>query len=351
LILVTGGAGFIGAHFICDWFENCNEPVVNLDSLTYASNLANIESVQRNPNHLFVEGDILDAELTLLLLNEHKPRAVIHFAAETHVDRSIDAPEKFVSTNVVGTLRLLESVKNYWQVLGKERSEFRFLHVSTDEVFGSSQPAAQKSLESSPYTPNNPYAASKASADHLVRAYFKTYGIPALISNCSNNYGPAQLPDKLVPLTILNAINGKSIPLYGKGDNIRDWIYVLDHCKALRLILNNGQSGETYNIGSDNERTNLAVVENICRLLDELHPRNDGNSYSDQIVFVPDRPGHDKRYAIDSTKIKKELGWHSSEDFESGIRKTILWYLANRTGMETYLSSRAASTNVSRIVS
>jgi dTDP-glucose 4,6-dehydratase len=330
LILVTGGAGFIGSHFVRDWFESGNEPVVNLDLLTYASNLANISAIQEKRNHLFVKGDVRDSALFSLLLNEHKPRAIVHFAAETHVDHSITTPEKFVTTNVVGTLTLLENVRQYWQNLGSGRAEFRFLHVSTDEVFGSLAPDAPKSQETSAYAPNNPYAAAKAGADHLVRAYFKTYGIPTLNSNCSNNFGPSQLPDKLIPLTIMNAINGKLIPIYGKGKNIRDWIYVLDHCAALRQMLNHGRPGETYNIGADSERTNLAVVETICRWLDALYPRKDGKSYSDQIVFVADRPGHDERYAIDSTKIKNELGWHPCESFETGIRKTIQWYLANR---------------------
>jgi len=328
MILVTGAAGFIGANFVLDWFSHAQEPVVNLDKLTYAGNLENLASLQGNPNHVFVRGDIGDRALLDQLLAEHRPRAVVNFAAESHVDRSIHGPEDFIQTNVVGTFHLLEAVRAYWGSLeGEAKAAFRFLHVSTDEVYGTLGPTDAPFTETTPYTPNSPYSASKAASDHLVRAYHHTYGLPVLTTNCSNNYGPYHFPEKLIPLMILNALEGKALPVYGDGQNIRDWLYVRDHCEAIRQVLAKGRLGETYNVGGCNEKPNIEIVKTVCALLDDLRPRADGQSYSTQIIYVKDRPGHDRRYAIDATKIHRELGWKPAETFESGIRKTVQWYL------------------------
>ena len=330
MILVTGGAGFIGANFVLDWFAQSNETVVNLDKLTYAGNLENLASLRGNPEHVFVRGDIGDADVVASLLAQYKPRAVLNFAAESHVDRSILGPETFIQTNVVGTFRLLEAVRGYWTSLDADaRAGFRFIHVSTDEVYGSLSPQAPAFTETHTYEPNSPYSASKAASDHLVRAYHHTYGLPVLTTNCSNNYGPFHFPEKLIPLMIVNALAGKSLPVYGDGQQIRDWLYVKDHCSALRCVLGAGQVGETYNIGGWNEKPNLEIVHTVCALLDELQPRADGQSYSAQITHVSDRPGHDRRYAIDASKIERELGWRPAETFATGIRKTVAWYLAN----------------------
>jgi dTDP-glucose 4,6-dehydratase len=327
-ILVTGGAGFIGANFVLDWVAQESVPLVNLDKLTYAGNLHSLQSVERNSGHRFVLGDIADSELVARLLAEHRPTAVINFAAESHVDRSIHGPAEFVQTNVVGTFRLLEAVRNYWQGLsGEARDGFRILHVSTDEVYGSLARDDAAFSETTAYAPNSPYSASKAASDHFVRAYHHTYGVPALTTNCSNNYGPYQFPEKLIPLMILNALSGKPLPVYGDGANIRDWLYVRDHCSAIRAILASGRPGETYNVGGKNEKTNLEVVHAICAILDELRPAS--ARYADLINFVKDRPGHDRRYAIDPGKIEREIGWRPSETFETGIRKTVHWYLDN----------------------
>jgi dTDP-glucose 4,6-dehydratase len=327
-ILITGGAGFIGSNFVLDFLAQASELVINLDKLTYAGNLDNLVSLQGDARHLFVKGDIADAELVSRLLAEHKPRALINFAAESHVDRSIHGPGEFIETNIVGTFQLLESIRAYWTGLEEAaKSSFRFLHVSTDEVYGSldkNQPAFQ---ETHPYEPNSPYSASKAASDHLVRAYHHTYGLPVLTTNCSNNYGPYHFPEKLIPLVIHNALTGKALPVYGDGQQIRDWLYVKDHCIAIRRVLEAGTLGETYNIGGWNEKANLEVVHTLCAILDELKPRVDGQSYKTQITFVKDRPGHDRRYAIDATKIERELGWKPAETFETGIRKTVQWYL------------------------
>jgi dTDP-glucose 4,6-dehydratase len=329
-ILVTGGAGFIGSNFVLDWITNAGRSVVNLDALTYAGNAANLASLQGNDLHHFVHGDIADTALVSHLLSQHKPSAVIHFAAESHVDRSIHGPEAFVQTNVVGTFRLLEAVRHYWSGLNEsEKAAFRFLHVSTDEVYGSLAPDAPAFTEQHAYEPNSPYSASKAASDHLVRAYHHTYGLPTLTTNCSNNYGPFHFPEKLIPLMIVNALAGKNLPVYGDGMQIRDWLYVKDHCSAIRRVLEAGHPGETYNIGGWNEKPNIAIVNTICDLLDELNPRADSQSYRQQITYVKDRPGHDRRYAIDASKIHHELGWKPVETFESGIRKTIQWYLAH----------------------
>jgi dTDP-glucose 4,6-dehydratase len=328
MILVTGAAGFIGANFVLDWVEQSQEPVVNLDKLTYAGNPENLASLQGNPRHLFVQGDIGDRALVDRLLAEHKPRAVVNFAAESHVDRSIHGPEDFIQTNVVGTFHLLESVRAHWGSLeGEAKSAFRFLHVSTDEVYGTLGPEDAPFTETRPYTPNSPYSASKAASDHLVRAYHHTYGLPVLTTNCSNNYGPYHFPEKLIPLMIVNALAGKPLPVYGDGMQVRDWLFVKDHCSAIRRVLEAGTTGETYNVGGWNEKPNIEIVKTVCALLDDLRPRADGQSYATQVTYVKDRPGHDRRYAIDATKIHRELGWKPAETFETGIRKTVQWYL------------------------
>ncbi|NLX17864.1 MAG: dTDP-glucose 4,6-dehydratase, partial [Desulfobulbus sp.] len=325
------GAGFIGSNFVLEWLHEINETIINLDLLTYAGNPENLAGLTGNTRYIFVQGDIGDVALLSELFNDHRPRAVVNFAAESHVDRSIHGPEDFIQTNVVGTFRLLEAARGYWQNLkGAEQEAFRFLHVSTDEVYGSLSPAAPAFTEKHPYAPNSPYSASKAASDHLVRAYHHTYGLPVLTSNCSNNYGPYQFPEKLIPLCIHNALAGRSLPIYGDGLQIRDWLFVTDHCSAIREILANGIPGEIYNIGGWNEKTNLEVVQTLCTLLDELKPRADGLSYAKQIVFGQDRPGHDRRYAIDATKIERELGWKPKETFDTGIRKTVRWYLDNQ---------------------
>ena len=328
MILVTGAAGFIGANFVLDWFTQSEEPVVNLDKLTYAGNPENLASLRDNPNHVFVKGDIGDRALIDQLLREHRPRAVVNFAAESHVDRSIHGPEDFIQTNVVGTFHLLEAVRAYWGGLeGEAKADFRFLHVSTDEVYGTLGPTDAPFTETTPYTPNSPYSASKAASDHLVRAYHHTYGLPVLTTNCSNNYGPYHFPEKLIPLLIVNALAGKPLPVYGDGMQVRDWLYVKDHCSAIRCVLATGRLGETYNVGGWNEKPNIDIVKTVCALLDELRPKADGGHYFDQVTYVKDRPGHDRRYAIDASKIHKELGWKPAETFDTGIRKTVQWYL------------------------
>ena len=330
MILVTGGAGFIGSNFVLDWLAQGDEPVVNLDKLTYAGNLANLASVQGDARHTFVQGDIGDTALVERLLAEHRPRAIVNFAAESHVDRSIHGAEDFIVTNIVGTFRLLEAARAYWAGLPEaERGAFRFLHVSTDEVYGSLAPDAPAFTESHVYEPNSPYSASKAASDHLVRAWHHTHGLPVLTTNCSNNYGPYHFPEKLIPLMIVNALAGKPLPVYGDGQQVRDWLYVKDHCSAIRRVLEAGALGETYNVGGWNEKTNLNIVHTVCDLLDEMAPRAQGGSYREQIAHVKDRPGHDRRYAIDARKIERELGWKPAETFDTGIRKTIAWYLAN----------------------
>jgi dTDP-glucose 4,6-dehydratase len=375
-ILVTGGAGFIGGNFVLDWLAGSDEVVVNLDKLTYAGNLQNLASVQGDPRHVFVQGDIGDRALVERLLAEHQPRAVVNFAAESHVDRSIHGPGDFIQTNIVGTFNLLESVRAYWAALPNAevdcfvprsdektevdcfvprsdeksviashspviasaakqstaavtQSSFRFLHVSTDEVYGTLSKTDPAFAETNPYEPNSPYSASKAASDHLVRAWHHTYGLPVLTTNCSNNYGPYHFPEKLIPLMIVNALAGKPLPVYGDGMQIRDWLYVKDHCSAIRRVLEAGQLGETYNVGGWNEKPNIEIVNTVCALLDELRPRADGKRYAEQITYVTDRPGHDRRYAIDATKIHRELGWKPAETFETGIRKTVQWYLDN----------------------
>lgn len=329
-ILVTGGAGFIGSNFVIDWLAHHDEPVVNLDKLTYAGNLGNLASLEGNPRHHFVRGDIGDGALVARLLAEHRIRAVLNFAAESHVDRSIVGPDAFIQTNIVGTFNLLEAVRAYWSGLDPDaRSAFRFLHVSTDEVYGSLSSEAPAFNEQNRYEPNSPYSASKAASDHLVRAYHHTYGLPVVTTNCSNNYGPYHFPEKLIPLVIHNALAGKPLPIYGDGQQIRDWLYVTDHCSAIRRVLAEGRLGETYNVGGCNEKANIDVVRTLCAMLDELRPRGDGQSYAVQMTFVKDRPGHDRRYAIDAGKLERELGWRPAETFETGIRKTVEWYLAN----------------------
>jgi dTDP-glucose 4,6-dehydratase len=330
MVLVTGGAGFIGSNFILDWLSTVDEPVVNLDRLTYAGNLENLKSAHGDQRHIFVRGDIGDSTLIERLLVEHNPRAVINFAAESHVDRSIHGPGDFIHTNVLGTFRLLECVRGYWSKLSaKERVDFRFLHVSTDEVYGSLSPSDPPFSESNRYEPNSPYSASKAASDHMVRAWHHTYGVPTLTTNCSNNYGPFHFPEKLIPLMIVNALAEKPLPVYGDGMQVRDWLYVKDHCSAIRRVLDAGRIGETYNVGGWNEKPNIEIVNTVCALLDELRPRRDGRPYAEQITYVTDRPGHDRRYAIDAGKIERELGWRPAETFETGIRKTVEWYLAN----------------------
>ena len=328
--LVTGGAGFIGANFVQLAILEWGRPIVTLDALTYSGNLANLEAVRHDPRHTFVHGDIGDAELVTRLLAEYRPAAIVHFAAESHVDRSILGPRAFLQTNVSGTFELLEAAREYWASLpGVERDAFRFLHVSTDEVYGSLSPSEPAFTETTAYAPNSPYSASKAASDMLVRAWHHTYGLPVLTTNCSNNYGPYQFPEKLIPLMILNALTGKPLPVYGDGLNVRDWLYVEDHCRAVARVLEAGRLGETYCVGGGNEQANLTVVHVLCDLLDELSPRADGQSYRDQISFVTDRPGHDRRYAIDATKLQTELGWAPRENFASGLRKTVEWYLSN----------------------
>ena len=329
IILVTGGAGFIGSNFILKQMQEGTTPIVNLDKLTYAGNLHNLESIAGSQRYEFVHGDIGDRELVRRLLEKHQPVAIVHFAAESHVDRSIRGPDDFIRTNVDGTFALLEETRAYWTALAEEpRQHFRFLHVSTDEVYGSLSPADPPFCETTPYAPNSPYSASKAASDHLVRAYHHTYGLPTLTTNCSNNYGRFQFPEKLIPLMILNARNGKPLPVYGDGKNVRDWLYVEDHCDAIATVLRGGRPGETYNIGGWNEKPNMEIVETICDLLDEMSPRS-GGSRRELITFVKDRPGHDRRYAMDARKIERELRWRPKETFESGIRKTVRWYLEN----------------------
>lgn len=334
-ILVTGAAGFIGSNFVLNWLSHSNEKIIALDKLTYAGNLENLKSVESNPKFIFVHGDIGDSKLIAKTLKNNKPRAIINFAAESHVDRSIDGPNDFIQTNILGTYRLLQEVRSYLNGLSSElKSNFRFLHVSTDEVFGSLNHNAEAFKETNSYKPNSPYSASKAASDHLVRAWHHTYDIPTITTNCSNNYGPYHFPEKLIPLCILNALQGKSLPIYGDGKQIRDWLFVEDHCKGIERVLEKGQIGQTYNIGGRNEKTNLEVVHAICDLLDEIKPRKDESSYKEQISFVKDRPGHDRRYAIDATKISGELGWRPEETFDTGIRKTVQWYLDNNDWIE-----------------
>ncbi|UZN50260.1 dTDP-glucose 4,6-dehydratase [Cupriavidus cauae] len=338
-ILVTGGAGFIGANFVLNWLGNADaDSVVNVDKLTYAGNLKTLASLDGDPRHVFSRTDICDRAALDRLLAEYQPRAVLHFAAESHVDRSIHGPGEFIQTNIVGTFTLLEAVRAYWSGLDDARkASFRFLHVSTDEVFGSLGPNDPPFSETTAYAPNSPYSASKAGSDHLVRAYHHTYGLPALTTNCSNNYGPYHFPEKLIPLMIANALGGKPLPVYGDGLNVRDWLYVGDHCSAIREVLARGRLGETYNVGGWNEKTNLDVVHTLCDLLDELKPKASG-SYRDQITFVKDRPGHDRRYAIDARKLERELGWKPAETFETGLRKTVQWYLDNQTWVQDVMS-------------
>jgi dTDP-glucose 4,6-dehydratase len=339
VILATGCAGFIGTNFVHAWLTQTREPVVNLDKLTYAGNLASLDSLKDDPRHIFVQGDIGDRELTGRLLAEHRPRAVVNLAAESHVDRSIQGPADFIQTNVVGTFDLLETVRAYWSGLPEERKrDFRFVHVSTDEVYGSLSLSDPPFAETSPYEPNSPYSASKAASDHLVRAWHHTYGLPVLTTNCSNNYGPYHFPEKLIPLVIHNAVAGKRLPIYGDGQQVRDWLYVEDHCRAIIRVLDAGRVGEVYNIGGWNELPNLQVVKTVCAVLDELRARPDGKSYAEQITFVKDRPGHDRRYAIDARKIERELGWKPQETFESGIRKTVQWYLENQAWVRSVTS-------------
>ena len=340
MILVTGGAGFIGANFVLDWLKEPNaEGIINLDKLTYAGNLATLASVKNDPRHLFVQGDIGDRALVAKLLKEYQPRAIVNFAAESHVDRSIHGPADFINTNIVGTFNLLECAREYWNGLqAAQKTNFRFHHVSTDEVYGSLLPTAPAFNETHPYEPNSPYSASKAASDHLVRAWFHTYGFPVVTTNCSNNYGPYHFPEKLIPLVILNAINDKPLPIYGDGQQVRDWLYVGDHCSAIRAVLVNGELGQTYNIGGWNEKANIDVVRTICQILDKVKPRTDGQPYAKQITFVKDRPGHDRRYAIDARKIERELGWRPAETFDTGIKKTVQWYLDNPIWVEGVVS-------------
>jgi dTDP-glucose 4,6-dehydratase len=331
-ILVTGAAGFIGSNFVLDWFDQSDEDIVSLDLLTYAGNLENLSSLDSNPHHHFLQGNIKNRDLVPSLLKKYQVRAIINFAAESHVDRSIHESKDFIQTNIVGTYNLLESARSYWSDLDKNlKKDFRFLHISSDEVYGSLHASDQASTESCPYRPNSPYSASKAASDHLVRAWFQTYNLPVLTVNSANNYGPHQFPEKLIPLCILNALNGKNLPIYGDGKQIRDWLYVKDHCTAIREVLSHGQIGEVYNIGGCNEKTNLEVVKTLCAILDELKPKADRSKYEHQIIYVKDRPGHDRRYAIDASKLEQELGWKPQETFETGLRKTVLWYLENET--------------------
>lgn len=327
-VLVTGGAGFIGSNFVLRWLAAETDTLVNLDKLTYAGNLGNLTAANANARYSFIQGDICDRKLVADLLKRHRPSAIVHFAAESHVDRSIHGPDDFVRTNVNGTFSLLEEARAYWNELSSDaKAGFRFLHVSTDEVYGSLQPSDPPFSETTPYAPNSPYAASKASSDHLVRAYHHTYGLPTLTTNCSNNYGPYQFPEKLIPLVILHAVQGKPIPVYGDGQNVRDWLYVEDHCDAIRTVLGQGKLGETYNIGGRNEKRNMEIVQAICAILDELRPKDPSVPHKKLITFVQDRPGHDRRYAMNADKIERDLGWRPKETFETGIRKTIEWYL------------------------
>jgi dTDP-glucose 4,6-dehydratase len=339
MILVTGGAGFIGANFILDWLREVGEPVVNVDKLTYAGNAETLAPLETDARYVFAHVDICDRAALDTLFAQHRPRAVLHFAAESHVDRSISGPSEFVQTNVVGTFTLLEAARAYWTALpASEKEAFRFLHVSTDEVFGSLDETDPAFNERTPYAPNSPYSASKAASDHFVRAYHHTYGMPTLTTNCSNNYGPYQFPEKLIPLTLINALAGKQLPVYGDGKNVRDWLYVGDHCSAIRTVLAKGALGETYNIGGWNEKANIDVVNTLCGLLDELRPSSSGQSYAKQIHFVKDRPGHDRRYAIDASRIERELGWRPAETFETGLAKTVRWYLENDTWIASVTS-------------
>jgi dTDP-glucose 4,6-dehydratase len=340
VILITGGAGFIGGNFVLEWLRDSKaEGIINLDKLTYAGNLATLNSLKGDPRHIFVRGDIGDKELVTKLLKEHQPRAIVNFAAESHVDRSIHGPAEFVQTNIVGTFNLLECAREYWNGLESvQKDSFRFHHVSTDEVYGSLSATAPAFTEMHPYEPNSPYSASKAGSDHLVRAWFHTYDFPVVTTNCSNNYGPYHFPEKLIPLVILNALNSKPLPIYGDGQQVRDWLYVGDHCSAIREVLAKGELGETYNIGGWNEKANIDVVKTICQILDELKPRADGKTYAEQITFVKDRPGHDRRYAIDASKVERELGWRPAETFDTGIRKTVQWYLDNPAWVEGVVS-------------
>jgi dTDP-glucose 4,6-dehydratase len=331
MVLITGGAGFIGSNLIHSWINSITDTLINVDNLTYAGNLQNLAEFIDHPRHVFFRSDIGNIQTICQLLQKYKPRAIINLAAESHVDRSIRDPDTFIQTNVVGTLRLLKAAYSHWSALGtSEQQEFRFLHVSTDEVYGSLEPDAPPFCEITRYAPNSPYAASKAASDHLVRSYHRTYGLPVLITNCCNNYGPYQFPEKLIPLVIHRALAGESLPIYGDGNNIRDWLYVADHCAALRCVLERGRPGEVYNIGASSEKTNLEVVHRLCDILDEDKPRQDGKSYREQVTFVKDRPGHDRRYAIDASRVERELGWKPQETFESGLRKTIGWYLENQ---------------------
>jgi dTDP-glucose 4,6-dehydratase len=335
MILVTGGAGFIGGNFVLDWLAESSEPVVNLDKLTYAGNLDTLSGLWGDIRHVFVEGDISDSTLVCALLARHRPRAIVNFAAESHVDRSIHGPADFIQTNVVGVFHLLEAARAYWFTLpAAERAAFRFLHVSTDEVYGTLEPGDPAFTETTPYQPNSPYSASKAAGDHLARAWHHTYGLPVLTTNCSNNYGPYHFPEKLIPLCILNALAGKPLPVYGDGRQVRDWLFVKDHCRAICRVLEAGTPGATYNIGGRSEKTNLEVVHAICAILDKRKPRADGASYATQIAFVQDRPGHDRRYAIDAGRIERELGWTPDETFDTGLRKTVVWYLENCSWVE-----------------
>lgn len=338
-VLVTGGCGFIGSNFVLNWLSAGKGSLVNLDKLTYAGNPSNLSIVERNKDYSFVHGDICDAKLVARLLGEHRPSAIIHFAAESHVDRSICGPEAFLQTNVGGTFTLLQASRDYFESLeGKERERFRFLHVSTDEVYGTLRPDEPAFTETTAYAPNSPYAASKAASDHLARAWFHTYGLPTIITNCSNNYGPYQFPEKLIPLMVANALQGKALPIYGDGQQVRDWLYVEDHCRALQIVLERGRVGETYNVGGNNQRSNLEVVKALCSLLDELVPNPKVYPHEQLIQYVKDRPGHDRRYAIDARKVESELGWQPEESFETGLRKTVQWYLANSAWVEDVTS-------------
>jgi len=340
-ILVTGGAGFIGSNFIINWLAESDEPIVNLDKLTYAGNLDNLSSIKTNSQHIFIKGDIADEELIKQLLIKHQPRAIVNFAAESHVDRSIHGPEEFITTNIIGSFRLLEASRAYWNELNKDQQQaFRFLHVSTDEVYGSLEQNEAAFNENTRYAPNSPYSASKASSDHLVRSYFHTYGLPVLTTNCSNNYGAFQFPEKLIPLIIHNALELKPLPVYGDGLQIRDWLYVNDHCDAIKKVLESGTPGEVYNIGGLNEKTNIEIVNEVCKLLDELNPSQspDHIKYNSLITYVKDRAGHDRRYSVDATKIQSELNWAPRETFESGLRKTVKWYLNNQSWVSNITS-------------